>query len=245
MSIFGDIAGGLFGGSDDNSKAFKEYAAEMRNRMPVYDPWVQAGDRARNLEEAEFKKLIENPNFLQDLVAKGYQASPYQNYITDMVTKRMNMNAANTGMLGSGAANRALQQELTGMTGQFLNDYIGRGMGSYNQGLGGMESLRNMGFNSLQAQDQLLSQAAGAQLQGQLSKNASESSFLKNLLGTALNVGGGFAFGGVPGAVKSLGFDTSNTQYSPFSSIQNMFQPRPMNIGGGTSRNYNTGNYAY
>ncbi len=221
----------VFGGSDDNSKAFKRYAAEMRSRMGVYDPWVKTGNEARDTTQAEYNKIIENPNYLQDLVSKGFQMSPYQSYITDMVTKRMNMNAANSGMLNSGAAQRALQQELTGMSGQFLNDYIARGMNSYSSALGGMENLRNLGFNSLQQQDALLSQAAGARLQGDISKNAAESSFGKNLFSTVTGAGLGYLTGGAGGAFASLGFAPTNN--SPISSL------RP---GGGS---YNSGSYSY
>lgn len=198
--------GSMFGGGEsgvDNSSALFDFAKAMRDRADAYDPWVKKGEQARDMSYEEYQKLIKDPNFLQDMISKGFYESPYQKYMQDQVTKRMNYNAANTGMLGSGAAQRALQDELTKMTGQFQNDYIGRGMNSYGLGLKGLEGLTDLGFKSMNAQDSLLEQAAAGQLQGQMGKNAYDAANETDwgaIIGGAIGTGAGAYFGGPQGA---------------------------------------------
>lgn len=154
-----------------NRGAFDQFGNEMDQAATRYGGYVDSGNQARNLSMDEYTKLIQNPNFLQDMISKGFSESPYQNYITDQTQKRMNMNAANTGMLGSGAANRALSGEINNMTGQFMNDYINRGINSYGQGLSGLQGMTQLGFNALGSQDSLMEQAAAARLKGTMSDN--------------------------------------------------------------------------
>lgn len=206
---------GLFGGGNsssgdttiDNSAAFAQYANQMRGRMGAYDPWINAGGQARDRLSSEYGKSLDNPNWLQDSITKGFYESPYQKYMQDMVTKRMNYNATNTGMLGSGAANRALGQELTNMTGGYLNDYINRGMSTYGQALNGEQGMAGMGYQALGDQTNLFEQAAGGDLKGQMSRNAykaaqkaNSGNGLGSMIGT---IGGGLIgayFGGPMGA---------------------------------------------
>lgn len=177
-----------------NKGAFDQFASSMQGAANRYNPIIETGNQARDLSMGQYQNLIKNnpseqynrlvsnPNAVQDQVAQGFAMSPYQKYLQDMVSKRMNYNSANTGMLGSGAANRALMDELTKMTGQFQNQYIDRGMQSYGQGLSGLEgqyskglsgldSLNNLGFKGMGSQDSMLEQAYGGTLKGAMSEN--------------------------------------------------------------------------
>lgn len=197
MSFFGDMGNAFFGDDNsawgDNQGAFNRYSQQMRQNAGQYQPWIDAGMRGMGRFENESGRLLDNPNFLQDMISGGFSESPFQRYMQDMTTRQMNMNAANTGMLGSGASNRALQNELTSMTGQFLNDYINRGMGSYNQGFEGMGKLGQMGLGALGEQSNILNEAAGGELQGARSAQGAKT----NKMGTVLGgIGSLFGMGG-------------------------------------------------
>lgn len=255
--------GSMFGSGSstpDNSGAFAKYGDAMWARAPTYSPWVEAGTAARDRLQGEYGKLVDNPNWLQDQVSAGFYESPYQKYMQDMVTKRMNYNATNTGMLGSGAAQRALQDELTKMTGQFQNDYINRGISSYGQGLTGYQGLADMGFKALGAQNDLIEQAEGAFLKGEMSKNAYDAANETDwgsLIGT---VGGGIAggmFGGPMGAMSGAQAGKSLFGGGGGARSGGMGGMFPMQSGGGgpnfgsgggspAFNNYfNTGNWSY
>jgi hypothetical protein len=192
----GDIFGG---GSGDRSGAFNDYAQFMGNAANRYNPWIDAGNRARDMNEAQYARIINNPNAVQDQVAAGFSMSPYQKFMEDEMTRRMNNNAANTGMLGTSAANRSLMDDLLKMTGQFQDTYINRGMNTYNRGLQGNDFLSQLGMSGLNAQDNLLEQQAAAQLKGNIASQDANTGMWGDILGLAGGVAGNF-LGGPMGA---------------------------------------------
>jgi hypothetical protein len=211
MGFFDSIFGGGGQSIPDNSAAFAQFANQMRQNAGSYDPWINTGNQARDLEFGQFQNLINNPNALQDKIASGFNTSPYQNQILDRVGKMMNFNAANTGFLGSGAGNVALQDELTKNTGQFLNDYVNRGMSSYGQGLSGLDSLTRLGMNALGSKNDMLQQADAGDLQGALSRNAynayqnaNSGSGLSNLIGMGIGIAGNAMMPGMGSFASSL-----------------------------------------
>lgn len=193
-SIFGSGSNGSYG------DAYNQYAGDMNKIGQKYDPWINAGAGARDMNLDQYKQLINDPNFLQDKVTRGFQESPYQNELMDRVTKRMNFNSANTGMLGSGSANRALQDELEHMSGQFLNDYIGRGMNSYNRGLQGNDMWGQMGQKALDSQSSFAEQEAAARMKGMMSEQEGNSNDWGDILGGIGGAVAGGIFGGPGGA---------------------------------------------
>jgi hypothetical protein len=244
MGMFDDMSSqlsGLWGGDSsavDNSKAYYNYANAMRQRAGVYDPIVNMGNDARNLSWEQYQKLINDPNAVQNQVASGWSMSPYQNQLEDDVTQRMNYNAANTGMLNSGASQKALQDELTNMTGQFENQYIDRGMNSYNAGLTGANALSDLGFQSMGRQDDMYGQAAGADLYGKMSKNQynADTDFnLSGYLGTGIGAMSGVMMGGPAGGMQGAQMMGGGGNRS---SGNTMFPS--MNNG-----SYNTGGWSY
>lgn len=192
-SVLGD-------GDGDYSSAFGDYAKFMGDKANRYNPIIDTGNRARDMNEAEYRRNTQNPNEIQDKVAGGFNYSPYQKFMLDNVTDRMNYNATNTGMLGTTAANRSLMDDLLKMTGQFEDTYINRGMASYNTGLEGNKFLADMGFRGLGAQDALYEQQAAAQLKEAMAKKEAESSGWGDLIGTVGGAVAGGLFGGPGGA---------------------------------------------
>jgi hypothetical protein len=244
----GGGGGGGGGGSNqpapqsyvDNSFAYSTYANAMRDRMPVYDSWINRGNWAGDTQQNQTDWLLNNPNALQDQIAAGYQESPWSKYSMDQMTKRMNYNAANTGMLGSGAANRALQQELVGMNGQFMGDYVNRGMDTYKLGYSGLDGLQKLGFDALGQQTNLYDRAAAAELQGQKSKNIHDAMNPEDdgggWLGTGLGIVGGVIgayFGGPMGASAGYGIGSQVGNQIDGNGQQKQQQQGGGGMGGG------------
>ena len=180
---------GLFG---DQSGAYNDYANSMRQQAHVYDPFVNRGNQAGDQQLSLSEWLTKNPNALQDQIAGGFQSSPYQQKLMDMMTTRMNNNAANSGMIKSPAAQGALNDQLTTMGGQFMNDYVNRGMGSFGQGFQGLQGLGQLGMQGAQGQSDLNQQGALGDLKG----NMSHQGAINNILGL---VGGGALNAFMPG----------------------------------------------
>lgn len=205
-----DSIGGGGNQYTSNKGAFDDYSAAMKDAASRYNGYVDRGNRAGGMAMDEYSKNIADPNALQDRIASGFQMSPYQKYMQDLVTKRLNYNSANSGMMGSGAANRALMEELTKSTGQFEDNYINRGLGVYGQALQGLNSTSELGFKGLNSQDALLQEAAGGSLKGQMSENetndrnnASSGSGWGSLIGAGLGLAGNIMSGPMGGTIGS------------------------------------------
>lgn len=202
---------GLFG---DQKGAFGGYSDAMRQQSHAYDPYVNRGNQAGDQEMDLSHWLTSNPNGLQDQIAGGYQASPYQNKLMDMMSQRMNINAANSGMIRSPAAQAALNNQLTTMGGQFMNDYVNRGEQNFNTGFQGLHGLNSMGLQGLQGQQDLLTGAAQGQLQGDRSHNNA----ISNLFGKGVGIGLA-AFGGPAGAAAGSGIASSSGGFQGAGSM--------------------------
>jgi len=230
-----------------NKGAFDQFSQQMKDAANRYNPIIDTGNQARGMSFDQYQRLVNDPNAVQNQVASGFYESPYQKYMQDMVAKRMNYNSANTGMLGSGAANRALQDELTKMTGQFQNEYINRGMQSYGQGLTGLGGLTDLGFKALSAQDPLLEQGAAGTLKGLMSenetnqRNAEANYAARNRgIGNLIGFGGSmlsniFGGGGIGSGIGSM----------VGNGISSLFGGGGNNQGGYSPSNYNSGSWSY
>jgi len=214
MGIFDSIFGGNTPHVPDTSKDFYDYSDFMGGKADRYNPWIDAGSRARDMNEGQYARLINNPNAVQDQIAAGFQYSPYQKFMLDQTTDRMNYNAANTGMLGTTQANQSLMDDLLKMTGQFQDTYIDRGMNSYNRGLQGNEFLEQQGMQGMGAQDNLFEQQGAARLKGDLARQQAayqnsvidqqnNNSMWGNILGLAGGVAGNIFGGPLGGKIGS------------------------------------------
>jgi hypothetical protein len=191
---------GLFG---DNSDAYNNYAQGMMNMGNNFNPYIQQGMNATNEANQNYQNflnaqqgLMSNPNALQDSIAKGFSMSPYQQSLLGTTTQAMNMNAANTGMIQSPVAQQALNSKLNTMTGQFLNDYVNRGMDTYMKGYGSFNDLANMtnfdrtqGFGAMEDKQSLEDQAQGAALQGSISQQQGLNNFMGDVTGGVAGYG--------------------------------------------------------
>jgi len=229
FSGIGNAVMGLFG---DQSGGFNNYADQMRQQSQAYNPYINRGNAAGDRQAFLSDWLTKNPNALQDQIASGYQMSPYQNNLLDTVTNRMNMNAANTGMLRSPLAQKALNDQANTMTGQFMNDYVNRGENNFGLGMQNYGMMNTLGMQGLTGQSDLLQQAAAANLKADQSRQNAISSMLGLGAGIGLNMlmpGAGAAMGvaGSSGGFQGAGSLNPNvggwTGTPSSSSIMRMF----------------------
>lgn len=195
-NVFGDIGntiGGFFG---DKSSQYGTAAQDYRNVANEYNPYIQRGTDAANFLMPQYQNLMTNPNFLQDQVSQGFYMSPYQQQMIKDTTNQMNINAANTGMIRSPVAQKALNDRLGTMTGQFMNDYINRGMQTYGMGMGGLSDMNRMGFDAQNQRANYLTGATQYNLGGDLSRQYAAN----NMIGTGMSMIGGLFSGGAGAA---------------------------------------------
>lgn len=204
--------GNMFGA---NGSPFGNFANSEYGFAGQYSPWVQQGQNANNWLYNQDKRAGNNPASVENQIASGWQSSPYQSNLLNQTTNRLNMNAANTGMLGSPSANQYLAGQLNDMTGQFENQYVQNGLNTYDTSLNSMNDIANRGMGALGGQAGLQEEAAAGQLKQQQQNN----SFWPNMIGQVggyLNsnaekgaqvMGGsmGGGFGGAGGMMSGMG----------------------------------------
>ncbi len=175
LSAAGPAIGSMIGDllTPNNRKAYNEYSQNLMNLSGTYNPWAKLGFNAFKTGTNLATQNTLNPAMLQNTLAQSFQMSPYQSNLENKTMDQMNVNAANTGMVGSQSANNTLASQLNRMTGQFENQYIDRGLNQYNQGLNSLLThSAPMGFNALNNQNRLAQTGYQAQLQGHLANNA-------------------------------------------------------------------------
>jgi hypothetical protein len=188
--MFGNIIGALTGSSAQGN--YQNAANQFGNAAQSYNPYIQRGNTASEELMRQYGQLVSDPNHLQDQIAKGFQLSPYQQNLLNQTTSRSNMNAANSGMQFSPEAQRALNEQINNQTGQFQNDYVNRGVGTYGMGLQGYQGMNQMGFQAQGAKNDLMTQQIGSQLRSdQAPTNAAN-----HLIGLGTGVGMSYLMGG-------------------------------------------------
>lgn len=164
----------VFGGGN-TSGDWQQEANQERQLAKGYQPYQNNGQQAAQWMLPQLHQMLTNPDGLQDHWASGFQMSPYQHNVLNNVSQQMQALGANTGMLGSGQLQKALQDHLSSQLGQFQNDYVNRAMQLHNTGLGGLGNFYQTGFNALNNRNHFLDQANQAQLQSNINKDTQSS----------------------------------------------------------------------
>lgn len=213
----GDLGFSLLGDWLGNQRgAFSDYSDRLADLMHKFDFWSNQGSDANSALAQQYQKLFSNPAFMEDQLASQFQTSPYQKSILSNDTTLMNNNAANTGMLGSGAANKALGSYLNDQVGQFQNQYVTQGLGQYDQGLNVANNIANRGLQALTTGSQYGQESAAGKLQGDRAQDqmwqnmandvGSSLGSVENPMGSMGGGGGGgmMGGGGMGGGLGSL-----------------------------------------
>ena len=179
MSFFDFFGGGNTAG------AYDQYGNQTRQLASNYNPFIHNGAQAGQWMLPTLHQDMSNPNSVQDQWAAGFKMSPYQQNVLNSVTNHMQAMGANSGMLGSGQLQKALQNQLSNDVGQFQNDYVNRSMQLHNMGLNGLGNFYQTGFNALNNKNNFLNQANQAQLQGNINRATQGARNFGGLLGAA------------------------------------------------------------
>lgn len=165
---------------------YDDYANEIQNDAGAFDPYVNTGQFDFNRFSGAMNHLVDNPTHEIDAISKHFALSPYESQILSHTKDAMNQNSASTGLLGSTAANEALQGQMSGDVGKFQNDYVQQGLGQYDMGLKGLQSDAQMGMNALDSREKMLQEAALGRVQAGKANNQ----WLDNAIGSGIALGG-------------------------------------------------------
>ena len=190
MGGLGAIAGAM---SPDYSAAANTYQQQLQQLAQQYQPYERMGKIGYGMTGALGAAQMANPAGVQNRLAASYTNSPYQQSIMNQTAQQMDTNAAETGMLGSTAANAALQNDMAGMQNQFEQQYINRGMNQFDLGENQMNrlgmTLGGQGYNAFNTGQELQAQGDLAQMQAAMMPSQGSSSF-SDMLGAGLSIAG-------------------------------------------------------
>lgn len=185
------LGAGLFGGKAANpANAAMPYLNQIPGTLkPYYDPYISAGKDSLATLMSQFNNLVSNPGQTFSDLGQGFQQSPgYQfNY-------NQGMNAINSAAQAGGMAGTPYHQQNAGnmasnLANQDFYNYMGNVMGLYNQGLGGLSGINQMGYNASNELANSLAAAlmnqAGMAYNGQANSNQANADRWKNIIGGA------------------------------------------------------------
>ena len=196
------LSGGQSGGYQDLINAYQNATTGANNMyqqgMGGLQPYNQAGQSAIPQYQNVLNQIAgqENGNWM-----KGYQESPYAQYLTGKETNAMQNAAAAGGILGTGANQQAVANLANNITAQDMQNYFNNMQSQNAMQLGGYGNLMNQGLSAGQSQaglsqgfGNLLAQLAVGQGQAQgnrdLASTQGKESGLGGLIGGVLNPGG-------------------------------------------------------
>lgn len=165
-SIAGGIAG-LFGNKNKNpADAANNYLSQIPESIrPYFQPFIDAGNRARPQLQNNYDQLLNNPNAIYNKLGEGYQQSPgYQFKLQQALAGANNAQAAG-GMLGTPQHQQVNMGVANGIASQDYNDYLNQVKSLYGMGLQGEQGLNNQGFEASRGYGENLGSILGQQAQ--------------------------------------------------------------------------------
>lgn len=183
------MSGWDFFGGGNTAGDYDQYANQTRRLAGGYNPYIHNGTQAGQWMLPQLHQDAANPNSQQDQWAQDFQLSPYQQNVLNSVSHHMQALGANSGMLGSGQLQKALQSQLSTDVGKFQNDYVNRAMQLHAMGLSGLGNVYQTGFGALNNKNQFLDAANQAQLQGNINRDTQGARNFGGLLGTLGGLG--------------------------------------------------------
>mgnify|MGYP003630658023 CR=1 FL=1 len=199
MSLLDDLEMGGLGGmmgmmSPNMSGAYGNYNNKMQGLAGRYNPWVNLGLNNMQNFSKESQNMYSHPAAEQNKLAESFYDSPYQQHALQSVKGMMNQNSAETGMMGSQAANENLGSQLTNMQGRFQQNYVDQGLGQFNNAMRNQYQVGQSGLGALGAQNQLAQEGYLGQMQGANANAQHQSGIMGDALGLGLGTASGDLF---------------------------------------------------
>lgn len=146
----GGILGDIFGG-DPMQNSRRKYAKDLEKAGEYGKPFYEAGMEAIP-QYQEWLNTMQNPQEYVNSLMGGYSQSPYATYMQGMARNQATNMGSATGMAGSSALEREMQQNASNIASGDLQNYLGNIFGvnqMYGQGLGNQMGMGSNMANSL------------------------------------------------------------------------------------------------
>lgn len=162
------------GGRSDIDDAYKRAQGQYDEAQGYMRPYQQGGaadynkyrgyvdqygaglNPGANIGGWQRGQINQSPQDYYNSIMKGYDQSPQAKYEQDQSVRASNAGGAASGMLGSGASQKALQQNAADISGRDQQRYFGNVMGANQMQMGYLDDYRNQ-QNNYNAMQQYLS----------------------------------------------------------------------------------------
>lgn len=163
-SLGSGVAGLFGGGSNPYDKASQYYNQIPETLRPYFEPYInqgmntgnqlnqQYGQLTGNLPalQSTYDQLIHDPGSVMSRIGQGYQQSPGFQWQLNQGMNAANNAAAAGGMAGSPQHQQKAAQMAEGLANQDYWNYMNKGLGLYDTGLGSKQGLYNTGVQGMQ-----------------------------------------------------------------------------------------------
>lgn len=139
------------GGAEDYEK-YRQYVSQYGKNL---SPWDKAGSW-------QYDQINKSPGDYYNEIMKGYGESPQAKYEQEQSLRASNAGGAASGMLGSGASQKALQQNAADISARDQQRYYGNVAGANQMQMGYLGDLRNQQNNYGSMQQYLANLGYGA-----------------------------------------------------------------------------------
>lgn len=200
----------LFGGGqqkayEDINKSYQQaisaQQAALGRATGYMQPFYGAGVSGLGAYQQGLSAMADPQKFYQQMMS-GYSMSPQAQFQQQQAIQAANQAAAASGMLGSGAEQKALANYTQQLTARDQQQWLNNMLGIYRGYLGGEQGLGQMGYGAAGQMGQWQTQSGrdiadlmARQGQAQAGIDLSRAGALQNLLG----LGGSFLTGGLVG----------------------------------------------
>ena len=173
-----------------------------------YDPYINAGMDASGRTKNKYEELMSDPTAFINKLMEGYKPSEGYQFQKDQLTKELSNTAAAGGVAGTPMDQLNQGEQIQGLLGKDMQQFLQNILGVFNTGLEGEEGIASRGYDASKNLTDLLggalNQQGGLAFQDQQQKNKNKND-LWSMFGKALGAGAGGLLGGVPGAKVGAG----------------------------------------
>jgi hypothetical protein len=197
--MFGTLTSALgFGGGSAQNPA--DIGMQYLNQIaptitPYYQPYIDAGQQSLDSLMREYGSLMNDPSARMNQIGSSFQQSPGYGFQYDQGMNAANAAASAGGMAGTPAHQQQASTMANNLANQDYYNYLNNATGYYNQGLGGMSGINQMGYGASNELAQSLMSAlmsqGGMGYNGQENQNAQQQQQGNNLMGTLGGIAGG------------------------------------------------------
>lgn len=182
------------GGVQDYN-SYRNYVSQYGQNLSPY----------QNSGNYQYSQINQSPTDYYNNIMSGYSESPDAKYQQEQSNKASSFGASASGMTGSGAFYKGLQQNANDIAMNDRNNYYNNVMGANNAQMGALQNYQNQQMQYSQMQQYLTSlgynsanSLAGYGMQNGMNQGKNDSSGLGNLAGLA-GTAIGWYFGGPAG----------------------------------------------